>query len=972
MFQQLIEKKITFQSAEPKRTREDATSSSSSKKNKERTPIEKQLRALRKALNKFTRSVAGQGFDDLLQQLQGDYLNAKNIRNGPVDPIAGILSSMRSKLLSLRPVSASHDSPLGILWSILKKPLPGEIVKLEDLPSDSSDDELKELSNNKDHCEHGCPSEECDECSSSIRSPETPAIFTGRRSKRSKRSVLKTDGALYLVKLLGKPLTKNKMTKELARLGEQGKLLELHAQGAATYTFKDPEKSTLKSKEVVLQKDEVSIELVESVSKPDSLESQMLIEVQWDPDPTWHLCLYSTRSGTPEVYMISELPTSDSPWPAYPFDQEQDEWRYPRYLSFLEEDDIRVLAAEGHLFGGRIATIMQLEDEHSYIVEWKVRRPSDPKNFKIDLWYDRVEPIFTEQQDSDGFEDLSEESDDEDFLFDDEESIEYHGEKYKITGQISDPDTGEHSYDITHMVTGVVLRVSEPELTDRWEPDFKPGTSVVYQDSPGTVEDVDYETGEYIIELDDAPEGETVRAPADAVLLMELCTFDVGRRVIFNYSDQYTVVSNRHQYTLMGPDGDVHSGITEEELKNNWVIKLVKKKNESDKKVIFHVVKTKEKKKGDKYKEFYEYTLKEGGRVKEMVASSKNYIYNAGLEDFLAEGDQSDGSDGDDGSERIVFAPGEVVDVILGGDRTVRGHIVRLIPNEDQDKEKYEVDIDGKISEYDPGQLDRVNSIQTEPEESGDEYEIPDEHSDSSDSGTSDAESEVPDESIFDARHVDDDDETVPGTCVQFKDGDGEVFEVIKAENEVYTIVSIFEADNEIENVSEDDLVKYEPAFKKKEAVIWDGEPVFIKKVNGDGTYDLSNGSNGIAEDELSQAEIFSKGEVVYIIGSKGIFKVVSLKKGKYKLKNIFDKTDIRTAELDEVDKKEPEYEVGDFVKLPGWPAPKEVKKVNKKKFTYKLKGDKTLYREIDLVPATSEPNDGASGDDRDSALEDE
>jgi hypothetical protein len=955
MFQQLVGKKILFESAEPKRNRDQSSISSSSKKKKHRTPVEKHFKALRKALNKYTRSVSGQGIDDLLQQLQGEYLNAKSLKKGPVEPIVVILSNMRRLLLEQRPMSAAHDSPLGILWSVLKKPLPGEIVKLEDLPVDSSDDELVELS--VDHCEHGCPSVECGECgpTSINREIETPVgPPRSRRSTRSTNKVVRTDGRLYLVRLWGKPLTKNKLTKELAQLGPKGKLLELHAQGAATYTFKDPEKSTLKSPGIVLQKDEVEIEAVEAVSTPDALENQMLIEVQWDLDPEWHLCLYSTRSGSPEVCMISELPASDAPWPAYPFDQNEDEWRYPIYPSFVETDEIAVLAVEGGLFEGRIATVMEKEDDHSYIVEWKDHRPSDSKNFEIDLWYDRVESIFIDHQDSDGAEDLGDESDDEDFLFDDKESLDYHGEPYKISAQYSNPDTGEHSYDLTHRVTGDVLRdISEKEITERWEPDFKPGSSVVYQDSPGTVEDVDYETGEYIIELDDALEGETVRAPADAVTLLELCTIDVGTRVIFNYRDDYKVVSNRHKYTVIGPDGDVHTDIDDIELNENWKIKLVKKKGQPDRRVVFHVIGTKEKKKGSEYKEYYVYTLKEGGVPKEMVSKSKNYISNHNLANFLAVGDESAGSDVDDGSERIVFAAGELVDVILGGDRTARGRVVRLIPNEDQDKEKYEVNIDGEVSEYDPGQLDRSGAVQTEPEDSEDDYEIPEDvpsGSSSSESEMSVDDSDVEEESHFKVGGTDDSGVRVPGSYVQFVgDDNGEIFEVIKAENDVYTIVSIFEEDNEIEDVSVDNLVEYTPAFKKGEGVIWDGTPVLIKKVNGDGTYVLSNGSKGIAEDELSQAEIFSKKDLVRIIGEKGIFKVLNLKKGQYRLENIFDKTDKRTVEIDEVDKAEPEYALGELVQLAGWAAPKEIVKVNSKKFTYKLKGDKTWYREIDL-----------------------
>ena len=149
--------------------------------------------------------------------------------------------------------------------------------------------------------------------------------------------------------------------------------------------------------------------------------------------------------------------------------------------------------------------------------------------------------------------------------------------------------------------------------------------------------------------------------------------------------------------------------------------------------------------------------------------------------------------------------------------------------------------------------------------------------------------------------------------------------------------------------MSVDNLVEYTPAFKKGEGVIWDGTPVLIKKVNGDGTYVLSNGSKDIAEDELSQAEIFSKKDLVRIIGEKGIFKVLNLKKGQYRLENIFDKTDKRTVEIDEVDKAEPEYAVGELVQLSDWATPKEIVKVNSKKFTYKLKGDKIWYREIDL-----------------------
>ena len=942
MFQQLTVKKCLFMAAEPKRPREGEPPTKPKKKKKDRSPLAAHLHKIKKALKKVSKHYAATGartdIVSVIRTVEARFMETK--RQDNVVLIAGILSSMRLNLETLGASTAAQGSPLGKLWETLTASLPGDIVKLEDLEADSSDEEMDAA-----HCEHGSQTPNCSECS--LRSSTSSGVEeskepTSSRNIKKKPLSLIPVGSKVLVKLTVSKLkkVKHKLARELLAAGSNGMELVMSGKGLGTVSFIYVGQDH-KASGKVMPRDEVSVEAIEGVPEPDALLPHMLLEVNWEAAGVskWYPCKYAPANSGEQGVIDLETGLLVG------FDMAEDEWRYPDYPVLVETDEI-VVKVHGGTSGGshRVAIVMEAEDDHTFICEWKgPKLPNDAKNFEIDLYYDILQPVTIEQQDSEATS--GEEDEEEDNQFDLKERLEYLGIKYKVA-MIHLSEENGIEYDLVPVLSGPSHRVREDVLLNRWSPEFKVGDDIIYEGEAGVVTDLHYESRQYEIELDDADEGATIHADAVQVSVLQDMSLDVGTTVFYDY-DYYVIVGDRLTYTLKARDSEVVvSHITERDL-SSWVL-LVRRRGRPVNEIV-HIVKGVDgdflKGKGDERKPYYRVVGLGEKKGKDIVAGTDNIKYQSDAKNYFVEGD---GSDSEAGNGRIEFHPGELVSIIHAGSglNDKQGRIMRLVPSEDIDDEHYIVNIDGVEEAVHVGSLAAVHAQQSEPED-GEDFD-PDQY-DVNDETSSEEESE--NEEVEDESHFSGPTEENHGDYVQLKDADGKVYEVIEASHDVYTIVSLLNSSDEIEDVSVEDLVLYTDSFKNGQSVLFNFALVRIKNVNGDGTYELTNGEENVPEDELTEAEIFKKGTHVSVSGSREVFKVVSLVKGVYMLANTFDGEKTK-ADLDEVDKKEePEYEKKEWVQLPGWQFPKQVVSVNSTKFSYKLKGDATEYRESQLVP---------------------
>jgi len=787
-------------------------------------------------------------------------------------------------------------------------------------------------------------------------SKTSESISESISEKRITAKPLPPVGSQVLVTL---KVDRSKSKHKIARMLQQGPTeLILAGISIGTVSFWELHQ-THKHKSKVMLREEVDIEEVVGISNPSQLLPQMLLDMRWDGDATWYPVRYAPAiNGDQGIVLISS-------GAVYPFSIDDDEWRYPEYPVFVETDLIRVMTATG----ARIATVMEVQYDHVYICEWNDRKKDEIRNFPLDVYYTQANAVIIEQQVSE--DEALEEEEEEENHFDKGEELEYLGIKYKISTVYSTDDGVE--YDLTPLKEGDFCRVTEEILLNRWESEFKEGESIVFEDQAGIVDEIDYSDQGYQITLDGADT--SIIVSALEVDQLQSLRFNLTDRVFYNFK-HYTVVANRHKYTLQEEGTDnVVIGVTDDELAEwIWLLPV------ND---IYHIVREKELTVKKKKKVYYE-VVDRHGKKKDIVAGSKNIKYQEEASNYFVEGDNSD-SEGDNGTERIEFQPGQEV-IIIKADGEERGTIIRLLPSPDNDdNEQYLVNINGEEKPVHVGSLDRISDQQSEEGSQIDEISLSSEDDDDSD-----------DDDSEDDDSEDDDSELQVGIHVTIGDNT-DVYSVVRARNNIYTLQDI--NGFEVEDVGIENLTLYSAAHADGDKVVFGGAVTTIEKVNGDGTYDLTNGEESILEDELEDfVPVLNNGTIVSVIGSNDVFKIVKFKDGQYTLVTVFDdglyklnqrelkkkKKELLTlqsgsspelksqllqsieelkalavapaltfSEMEKVlEKEEPTWKPGAWVQLPEWKYPCEIIAFKKSMYTYKLKGMEREFREAELVEA--------------------
>jgi len=773
--------------------------------------------------------------------------------------------------------------------------------------------------------------------------------------KRTAKKPLPTIGSQVLVTL---KVAKSKSKHKIARLLREGpQQLILAGIGLGTVSFWELHQNH-KHQSKDMNREEVDIEEIGGIAEPGQLLPQMLIELRWQGDATWYPVRYAPAiDGQQGVVLISDGTVWD-------FNQDTDEWRYPDYPVFVETDLVRVMTTTG----ARIATVMETHTNHIYICEWNDRHADEVKNFPLDVYYTQATAVAVEQQVSDASSG-GEEEDVDDNMFEVNELVQYNGIEYKV--EEVESSEGDCIYVLAKVGGGAGLRITEETLIDRWDPEFKVGSSIVFEDQPGIVDEIVYADRGYSIILDGIDET-SIRVTAMELEPLQELRFDEGERVLYAFKF-YTVVSVRHKYTLKEEGtGTVVIGVTDDELAEwIWLLPV------ND---IYHIVREKELTVKKKKKVYYEVVDRHGIK-KDIVAGSKNIKYQEEASNYFVEGDNSD-SEGDNGTERIEFQPGQEV-VIIKSRGEERGTIIRLLSESDNDdNEQYLVNINGEEKIVHVGSIDRISDQQPEDEE---DVALT---TDSSSSEDDDDESEDEDDSEFSV-----------GNYVTINDNT-DVYIVVGARNDIYKLRDIAGV-VEVDSVRIDNLTLYTPKYANGDTVLVGKSMTTIEKVNGDGTYDLTNGEESFPEDDLDDfVPELKKGSIVTRIGSKEVFKIVKFKDGQYTLVDVFkdglyklNQRELKKKEKLQLDaspelqaqllqsvselkaslpppkilvdveevfeKEEPEYRVGEWVQLPGWTFPCEIVSFKKSMYTYKLKGKEREFREGELVEAVYFPDFG-------------
>ena len=695
----------------------------------------------------------------------------------------------------------------------------------------------------------------------------------------------------------------------------------------------------VKSTTAAIERHQIDIQPIERVSEPDELGAQMLIEVQWDPDPKYYMVRYSPGFNS-DLFVTEDIP-EPSAEQIYPFDEDEDEWRYPTYPTFGYEDSIQVLTKTGF----RNATVMDiLDDDHSYICEYDTLLEGETnrdKQFRLDVWYQQardgsgVEETSAFADSDDGEYSVPEEEDEEPPLYDMADSVEYQGGQFKVVNIVSDENGYNYSLKPKN---GPTISVSESALEEQWIPRFGRNTEVVYNLKVALVVSIDYANHTYDIQLEenDAEISNVVETDLDNVPVL---AYGIGTPVFYNF-EFCTVEKASLTYTLRTSQGSEVGGITEDAL-HDWILFIDPKTKVQ---TIYHIKKRKEKsisRKGGKEKKLYYEVVDSTGKKKNIMASSPNIKEQEDAESFFEDASRKDGAL----EERIVFQMGTRV-IIYGVDGDRSGVVVHHNETENVDDETYDINVDGHVSTFSVEEFGPVEESLSQPESEDEEFGVSQgqmEASSSSDSSSSDSEDE--EESEFDVGQY-----VILGNSTT-------VYSITEAGSNVYTVESAWDdSDTPIEGVSASNLSPYEPRFEQNENVMHGDSVRIVREVHEDGMYVLDNGEE-VTEDELQDyVEILVNGTIVRRVGSKDVYKVIGHQScGNYRLKNVFSGEERLEVDQDVMVHEEPEFEKGDFVEMADGIA-RQVKAFKKSKWSYTLEGIDRPVSEAELSPATYEP----------------
>lgn len=895
----------------PKRKPSSSGESPKRKQVKNHSALQTHLRKIGDRINIISRRVSGTWSDAELSLISAvasliqDSIQNNSAINLPT--IATIVGEFELDGLGL-------DDIYSELMALLSASLPGQVMPavmpaVEDSSEDdSSEDELPE------------------ERPASVQraSEERPA--SGRRRRRR---ALPPDGSVVLV-----TLTNTKAKGRIAKLLKNGpRKLTITGASAGTVNF-TVTNNGVKSTTASIERSNVTIQVIERVSEPDELEPLMLVQVQWDPDPKYYTVRYSP--GLNSDRFVTEDVAEPTEEQIYPFDEDEDEWRYPVYPVFSYGDKISVLTPNGY----RAATVTDvLEGDHSYICEYDVLTKGETKKdgqIRLDVWYQQAKNRQDDGEiSSDGEYSVPEEDEEDPALYDEGDTVEYQGERFKISTIESD-DAGYNYMLISK--SGAAINVSENMLEEQWIPKYQHGEEIVFGDAVAVVISIDYSNQTYDIQMesDDSEHSSVQESDMSDVPVL---AYTAGTPVFYNY-EFCTVLSASLTYTLQTPSGSELVGITEDNL-HDWIMFIDPKTSVQ---TIYHIARRKKKsisRKGGKESRLYYEVTDSAGKHKDIMASSPNIKEQEDAASYFEDAQGGEGAL----EERIVFQPGDNVIIYdKGGDR--HGIIRHHNATANIDDETYDIDIDGHVETFSVEEFGPEEESLSAPESEDGDFSVTKEQLESSSSDDSDEDSDGDDSSTFSE-----------GEYVTFGE-DNTVYMVVSVEgNEMYTISSSWEgAGPEVDGVSVENLERWSPQFEENQPVMHGEDRHIISEVHDDGTYVLDNGEEVTENELVEEVPILPNGTIVRCVGSKDVYKVMGHQScGNYKLKNIFNKDTRLEVDEDVMVHEEPEYEKGDFVEMSDGVS-REIKAFNKTKWSYKLEGIDRPVSEAEISTATYEP----------------
>lgn len=707
----------------------------------------------------------------------------------------------------------------------------------------------------------------------------------------------------YEVRLskFGENLPRREMSAALNKLKKGPQRWKLLDQGVGTMTFEG------KTSDISVNSNHVILNPL-LVEKPTTLEHNMLIEVTWRdwPEPGQvhtgvyrYVQLEQSEGIIPSDKHETELQDADF----WEFDAEKDEWRFPDY-PVLQVDDI-VDVQFTYDYRGEVEDAFKArgvervrirepfksdDNSHAFLAEYvspkRVIRDSDTKDEKnekaydnqviVDVWYRQlaiVEDIPSPESSGIETEDLTEDSDDE-RTHDTNTDVEYHGKTYSVTDW-KKIDDGDFEYELTpkgpHDPEDVLL-VPQEELNNSWSPDFAEGELVIYDGRAMLVVGHDYGEKKYVLKEvpNDEPEAKeddariTV-APEDIVAYEEM-PYSVGRMVVFNWELCSIVSVDNIQRAYVLDSGRQYLLVDHKDLEG-WCLQT---EDQTCWKVEGMIERSRKRgsKKNLKYVLVNYIQLRSATASKEVTEGvfEAEYKDQEDIDAFLKS--QTEVADEDDvnGTKIVSFDVGETVEIYEANGKHRYGTIVRYVPGKIVENDAYVILVDGEEEEINVAGFGRVEEDVQLSEESFD-----DPMDDTDSSSSSESEDDTEEEGDFKV------DDHVSYNNVLYK--------IESVDGRVYTLVNA--NDERVENVAEDDLIRYEPSFHEGEQV-YDAnfDEKKIEEVYGDGTCKLVDEDDFVNETDLHVYRDPLIG-LVKIIGSDEIFMVVSgFDRGQYVLKN--------------------------------------------------------------------------------------
>ena len=778
-------------------------------------------------------------------------------------------------------------------------------------------------------------------------------------------------------KTIPKDYQKKSFYKELKKkMEENGPVrLTIEQVGAGTYTFIRKISKQGKSISGELRIDDVLLEPAEDVETSDKLEDGMLIEVQYEGDPVWYLLRYrvlTNADGTSRYVVTEDVQLPDNSQ-IYEFNEDDDDWRFPEYMSLAEDDVVECFIDDTW----QKVTITERLDEHNWMCEFNPLRSKKraENEIEIDMYRTRIRVPQSKVNSSESEEySESEEDSDDDRAYRVEESVDYHGITYVITSY----DKESEKYTLTPKKDGPSIELTEDDIDNQWSHEFDVNDEILYQGRRAEIKGIDWSQKAYVVEDADGEEHVTPDVQAYTPL-----AYEIGRHVVygFRYCEIVDLDEINLRYTL--ESGDVQfEDISEDDL-SEWCILQEPKKDP----IIYKIARRLEKsvKRGGKSVKVPYYKLlseeeseKKKPKLKDAVATDTGNVKKQEEVEAIYK-DLEAGVDEDMGAIFEYSASDRV---------SFNGKAATIVGPSGEDR--YEILVDGESSTQVVDDSDLMilqPEVEDKPEVDLRRYEVGDYLYDNGDmwmvkfivNGRLEWEVVEPNDGAeiedfegtlweyseefgwrmpYDSPNDDTDEEDAEpeytydiGDIVTLDD-EAEVFIITGRAGGVYTIESVSSAENTLENIAEDRLIGWEPEFEAgNEVVVGDSYEKRVIDEVGDGLYILDDGTE-VAESDLSEyIEPIGTNTIVKVSGRRELYRVQSFNAGMYQLVRLIDGEALEVG-VDEVDEREePEFNEKDWVVVSGEDNPRQVKKVNAQKGTYKL-SDNQEYFESQLQDA--------------------